>query len=795
MFFMRPSFTRILNYLGLTIAFTAFVVIMIQVDYETSFCSSYANKERTYRVERGYINQSEQKVTGGYYCVFSRPMIEVLKDVPEVESYSRILGGGGMSFNIQDADNASYPAVKGRGNMISNKAAIEMMNIEIVCGQEQFDNMDKDFHTAFLSEDIVAKLYGNENPIGKRVIHTNQWSTDTVYIGGVFKAMSQNGIMQSDIIMPYGDFDLQRHNDQSTHFFVTLYEGIEKEEAERSLSEASKKYTDSSENAPIIRLTSIEDIHFTNDVSYNLVERGTKSGVFTLITVAIILLLVAMVNFWNIAMASVPSRIKSINTHKVLGASREELIAKQMLETVILAVASFLSAILLLWLLKDTHIAELVSDDINPFKHLGFISIVGIVALFFSALVGLSPALYSTSFAPALVLKGGFSHNVKGRKLRNLLIGFQFVVSLILGIFALFVNEQNSYMLSSDMGFKSGDVLYSVLDNRLAPVHKTLAERLKKHSEIEDVTFTSRDFVSIGGISMGWGSQYKGQDIDFKCLPVERNFIEFFNINILEGRHFVENDESTSNAHFIFNQTAARYYDIEVGTNIGGYFMDDDIVGVCEDFHVRSLQYGVGPIALVFYRDWNSPYGITENMVHCYIKRAHGVALNKVFDILKEEILALSSSIPQELITLNYYDETIGALYDKERRLSFLTLMSCVISVLIAIIGILGLVQFEMQYRKKEIAIRRVMGGSTTILLTMFNGAYIRICLICFLIAAPVAFFAIKVWLENYANQSPIPVWIFISALSVLLFIVVSTISLTSLRTINKNPVESIKTE
>lgn len=791
-------FSSILNYIGLTTAFLAFLVIMIQIDYETSFCSSYRNRERTYRVERGSAVENDITSSGKYCCIFSRPYIEVLKDAPVIESYSRIMGGTDLSFFIYDTESRELPSVKGQGMIICNKQTLDMMNVKFILGQENAEKMNENFDNVFLSRDLAHKIYGDINPIGRRISYNNQFSSDSLYVGGVYEPLPNNGISNPEMIVPYGDFDLQQHGNQSTHLFVTIHEGITKEEAELSLYEYSKKYFvsmgDKEENAVLIRLTPIDDIHFTTDVEYQMVDLGNRSTLYSLISIAIILILVAMVNFWNIAMACVPSRIKNINIRRVLGVSREKLIGVQMMQTVLIALAAFVSALLFLYLLKDSTIASFISVDINPLPHWKLICTTGVFAILISSLAGLSPAIYSTSFAPAMVLKGGFAHNVKGRNLRNTLIGFQFIVSLILGIFALFVNIQNDYMQSFNKGFKSGDVLYSVLDNKLAYVHRQLAERLKKHPEIEDVTFSSRDFVSMGGISMGWGRNIDGKGVSFKCLPVERNFIEFFDISITDGRHFEMRDESAKNAHFVLNKAAATQYELKVGTIFGGYDADDEIIGFCENFFCRPLQYSVEPAALVFssYFMGNESW---ETMNHCYIKRAHGIGLNEVSDILKTEILNISSDVHLETISLDYFDETIGKLYDKEKQLSTLTFSACILSVLIAIIGILGLVYFETQHRRKEIAIRRVMGAETTTLLSMFNNTYLRICLISFVIAAPIALLSIRIWVSGYAYQADIPMWIFIAALVVLVLIVVSAITFSSLKSIHRNPLESIKSE
>lgn len=787
---MKQSFTRILNYLGLTIAFTAFMVIMVQVQYEASFCSNYKDAERTYRVERGYPIDDEH--TDMYFCWFSRPMLEKIKDAPEVQRYVRFMGSSVASATLRDIENTTYSAARATGMMYANSATLEMMNVEMVCGT--YDELDS-VPGVVISEPIAEKMFGKDSPLGKNICISQWYSTDTLTIRGVFKPIKKNGLLSMDIAATYGDFDINQHNNQSTIFCVTLHEGVTAEEACASMQKLADEYVESEKDVDRsikIRLTPIEDVHFLEDVGYDFVEKSSIGTLIALITVALIIILVAMVNFWNIAFASVPSRIKSINTRKVLGASREELIGGQILEVVVMALCAFVTSLLLLFVLRDTAIGDLVSEDINPLLHLDLVAYTAIGVIVLGALAGLSPAFYSTSFAPALVLKGSFSHNIKGRQLRYFLIGFQFTVSLVLGMVAMFVNEQMNYMLSYDKGFSSENVLYSDLDASLASKHKELAANLKKHPEIVDVTFSAREFVPQDGLIMNWGRRFEGESISFQCQPVERNFAQFFDIKIIDGRYFEEQDENTSNAHFIFNATAkAQYPFIDVGDTFWAYATDDDnVVGISEDFHLKPLQYNVEPLALFYYD--NNP---NESMSYCYVKIASGLRIKDVEGIFEEEIRKLHADVATELISLNYYDENIAQLYEKERKLSSLNFMACILSILIAVIGILGLITFETQYRKKEIAVRRVLGASTTEILGMFNGIYVRLCVICFVVAAPIAYLIMSKWVEGYAYQADIPVWIFVVALIALFAIVTIAITSASLRAINRDPVESIKTE
>lgn len=787
---MKQTFTRILNYLGLAIAFTAFMVIMVQIQYETSFCSNYKDVSRTYRVERG--NPMDGEHTEMYFCWFSRPMLEKVKDAPEIQRYSRMMGSAVAGATLRDIENTVYPAAKANGMMYCNSATLEMMNVEMVCGS--YDELDT-VPGVVISETVAEKMYGKDSPLGKNICISQWYSTDTLTIRGVYKPIKKNGLLCTDIAATYSDYDIDQHNNQSTIFCVTLHEGVTAEEACASMQKLADEYAVSQkreEGSIKLRLTPIEDIHFAHDVGYDMVEKSSIGTLVTLITVAIILLLVAIVNFWNISFASIPSRIKNINTRKVLGASREELIRGQVIEVILMALFAFVSSLLLLAILRNTGVQDLISEDLNPLLHLDIVAYTTIGVIIVGALVGLSPALYSTSFAPALVLKGSFSHNIKGRQLRYFLIGFQFVVSLILGMFAMFVNEQMNFMLSYDKGFSCENILYSELDATLSSCHKELAVNLKKHPEIVDVTFSARDFVPLDGTIMGWGRMFEGESINFQCQPVERNFADFFDIKIVEGRYFEEQDENTSNAHFIFNSKAkAKYPFIDPGDSFWAYTSDNDnVVGICEDFHLKPLQFQVEPLALFYYD--NNP---NETMSFCYVKVSAGVRVQDVEDIFKDEILKLRADVAPELISLGYYDEVISHLYDKERRLSFLNFMACVLSILIAVIGILGLITFETQYRKKEIAVRRVLGASTREILGMFNGIYVKLCIICFVIAAPIAYLVMSNWVGEYAYQAEIPVWIFVTALIVLFAIVTISISAASLRAINRDPVESIKTE
>ncbi len=780
--------STILNILGLTVAFAAFIIILIQVDYDLGYNKSFKDHDRIYRLEIA-IDPAQSS----FWCNVSRPLAKIIVDSsPEIEQ-SGEFGGGGDEISLRISDDANSSFIDFRWENISAKA-LELLGLKITAGDTSKFNEP---NHVIISESSAEKLFPKESPIGK-VVYGKQ---NKYTIAAIYKDLPENSFIKNGVITNLSDENINSPNEWSYPLFLKLRSKESAETVRKTIlnliytevvsqmGDDEMKEAFNPETSQRVRLSPIHETHFSKDVKYDSVDKGNLSTTYSLLTISILIILIAIINFINFSMASIPLNIKNINTRKILGSTNGKLRLEYTLKAVLLSLISLGLGLILVYSLKGSSFTSLLSCSIDLTAHIPLIIISVITAIITGIAAGFYPAIYSTSFAPALVLKGSFSLSPKGRRLRSLLIAFQFFISLTLIIVALFIMVQTRYMKSYNMGYITDNILTVWLKNDLARKGDLFSEKLKENPSISDVTFS--DGMIISTSKMGWGRNLRGHSIYFDCFPVATNFIDFFGMKIVEGRDFNPDDKLKANGTFIFNETAVKEYEISFDDKIQGHVNEAaDIVGIVKDFNFQTLQYRINPFAL--YIMGSNPW---RPQSFSYIKLVPSADIKKSIDYIKSTIKEMSSTTKDEDINITFMDERIGKLYAKEESLGRLISAFCALSVFISILGILGLIYFETQFRKREISIRRIMGASIPSILKMLNARYIKIVIGCFILSIPISIIIIKSWLKTFSYQSPIPVWIFIVALFTILSIAVLVITLQSYRTASSNPAHSIKSE
>ena len=774
----KLSLTYFLNILGLTVALASFILIMIQVNYDLGFDNFYKNGDRIFRLE--IRNGASLDVF--YSTPLSRPLgIELGQSSPDIEAYSC------WSYDYSDVfvkreESEKEISAKYLSWTYSN---FDIFEFNILSGNiEDFTKPDM----IVIPESLSKALFPQNDAIGKVIVMEGFQNHKT--IAAVYKDFPDNSSIKNRIFLDLGDRSIDNSIEWSFPHFLRLNSADNREKVENELSkyiyEKLKDEIEIFEN--MVRLTQIHDVYYTTDVRYDTTQKSNRSTTISLLTVAIFIIIIAIINFINLSMATVPLRIRSINTRKVLGSTEKELILKQLGEAIILALISLVLAICIISLLKGSLIANFLSASIAIKDNVSIILWTALIAIGTGAIAGVYPAIYSTSFPPALVLKGSFSLSPGGRKLRSTLIAFQYIISLVLIVVAIFIKVQSDYMKKIDMGFKTEHIINQNISNTIAQQKSAFVNRLKENPAIIDITFADGPLVSNG--KMGWGRDYNGTQINFDCLPVDYNFISFFDMKIIEGRGFREEDMQKRNGTIIFNKKGQESFEVVVGGLINGHISGDpaDIVGIVDNFNFQPLQYSIEPIAL--YVMGSEPWRLQR---YSYIKISPD-NVPATIRYIKDIILEFDPNYAQHISPI-FMDEGVNRLYAKEDSLATLLFIFCIISVFISIIGVLGLIFFETIYRKKEVALRKVHGASIPEILLLFSKSYIILTTICFAIAAPIAWLICKSWVKGFAYQSHIPIWIFLAAYAIILIITILITTLRSLKTSMTNPVESIKNE
>lgn len=534
-----------------------------------------------------------------------------------------------------------------------------------------------------------------------------------------------------------------------------------------------------------IRLVPLTDIYYMNETQDGGTFRsGNKEVTALLFGIALLIVIVAAINFTNFSTSLTPLRIKSINTQKVLGSSDTLLRRSLLIEAALISFIAWLVSLVIFWGLDWAEALPFIEADLSLVSNLLIVFLCGIVALVIGWLAGIYPAYYITSFPPALVLKGSFGLSPSGRKLRTTLICVQFVVSIVLIIGACFVQIQNSYMRNFSLGFDKDQVAIVELNETMYNKHHdTYVNRLKENPGIEDVAFAMEKVGSKDGYNTN-GGNYKGKDFQYFIIIASSNFLRVMGIPVIEGRDFSKADELSDHVSYIFNRTAMEGLDMQVGDAFDSY-SSGHLIGFSDDVKFTSLRGGEDNIAFLV---GNFGYSLPIS----YIRLKAGSDIHAVVGHIQETMRELDPSYP---FNIEFYDEIFNHLYRKEENLRDLVTVFSLLAIIISLVGVFGLVVFETQYRRKEIGIRKVHGATVGEILLMFNKAYLRIVGICFVIAAPIAWQGAKMWLEGFAYKTPLHWWVFLIALLIVTVITLLTVSFQNWKAANENPVNSIKSE
>ena len=776
-----------LNILGLSVAFAAFMVIMIQLRYDLGYDQCHKDADKIFRLEIFVPQLSATKVP-----LTPRPFAERF-----IESSPHIVAGAVTMhsvFSLMNADAYFHTETDGAArNYFKEKA--------IMVSPEFFDVFTFDFvegttdgymaqGNVFIPLSMARKIFGNEPAVGKQLIF-DEGETQTVQ--AVYRDFPANTIIKNCMYYAmnpeenktnWGNWNYNafiRVNDASdapllVDNFVRNFDFQAIFGQDFSLEESGFG----------MYLTALKDIHFLPDMQYDFASKASKQTLMILFAIAIVIIAIASINFTNFSTALTPMRIKNINTQRVLGARRSALRRAIASEAVVVSFLSYLIAVLFVVLFNTTSLARLVDADLSLTAQPLVIGGTAFIALFAGFFAGAYPAHYMTSFAPALVLKGSFGLSPKGRKLRNTLIGIQFVASFALIIGSSFMSLQNYFMQHSPLGFNK-DNLITVDIGKISGSREAFTNQIKMFSGIEDVTYGQ--FLLSGGDGYSkWGVDYRGENITYQALPVHYSFLDIMGIEITEGRGFRQEDTHKENGMYIFNEAARKQYNIELNTSIEGWAAGE-IIGFMPDIKFASFRMAVEPMAFYLAGTARSN-NLATNIA--YIRLKEGASARAALSHINATLTGLNTNYPFEV---RFYDEVLQRLYEKETSLSSLITLFSMLAIFISVVGVFGLVVFDSECRRKEIGIRKVLGASAMNIIIMFNKAYFRILLICFVIAAPLAWYAVTRWLENFAYKTPMYWWVYLLAFMTVGLITAATVTFQNWRVANDNPLNSIKTE
>ena len=785
----------ILNVLGMAVAFAAFYIILVQVNYDLNFNKGIKDSEKVFALS--VDSQGEAKYNSLYYC---RPLAEkLMQSSPNIEF-------GGVINLTNTAQESFWIDRNGEKEVLNlnctdfSGSALKAVGFEGVEGSlDEVINRS----TIAVSESAADRF---DLEIGMSLGQGTNMGT----IVAIFKDMPDNSHFKNlDLLNNMGDRSLDNFTEWGFTHFVKLHDPSQVEQMEKDLAEVTRSYymemffgnmpspeemgmtqeefdkeVNDMLNMAVADFIPIESLYYNNAQ----LERGNKTTTIILLIVGILIISIAFINYINFFFAQIPERIRAVNTKKVLGCTRRELIISTVTESVTLILLALILAFAFVMLFNMSQLTHLISADSNFSTNVGVTVFTVAIAIVISVVSSLYPAFYITSFEPALVLKGAFSGTKTGQRLRYILVGLQFVISTVLILCSGFINIQRDYMVDFDMGFDKEQLLYVNTTNYIGYNADAVEERLKTDPQIADVTWAAGDLIAEE--RMGWGRQWNGQNINFECYPVAYDFPEFMGIDILEGRTFVPEDNHSETGVFIFNDAARRKYGFTLEDKVSGHMTETDIAGFCEDFSFQSLRHEVRPFALYIFGTDPWWYPTTA-----FIRVSAGADYQTVMKHIAGVLSEWERNVSPDEWNIHFFDDNINATYRKEKALSDLISLFTLIAIIISLMGVFGLVMFETQYRRREIALRRVNGATVRDILEMFSSRFVKIVLICFAVAAPVSWVIVNRYLATFAHRCPMYWWVFALALVAVMAVTVGVVVLRSWNAATADPADALKTE
>ncbi|MBN2481093.1 MAG: ABC transporter permease [Bacteroidales bacterium] len=804
----KDKFYTAINIGGLAIGLTTAVFILLYVIDELTYDRSHVNHDRIYRLESQFVINNKEDL----FSVTQIPLAPTLQDeYPEIEDFVRFAPTGTMFFTYEDRE------FQEDSLMLTDSTVFNVFSHPFIAGDPE-KALNRPY-TMVMTESLARKYFGDENAVGKTL---STLEGNLFEVTGVIEDLPGNvhlrfdGLVSAATIIEQVGVD--RFNDRSAESFwnvgifsyIMLKENADIEGIHDKFPEFYDKYMKSlgdQINASFTLMTKplTRVHHYSADLGYDQ-EGGNIKYVYVFSLVAFLILIIASINYMNLATARSAKRSRESGMRKIVGAKRNMLIGQFLTESfVITMIALFVALVLIKLLLPYFNLLANKSLSFSIFgSPLLIAGIIGI-AVVVGFLSGSYPAFYLSSFNPVRVIKGQTELQGGNGLLRKILVVFQFAVSVAMIVGTFIISSQFRYMRNSDPGFEKENIL--ILEMRDTTFRKSLEpfkQELLKNPEIIGMAYSNGNPGTNIGIQVMRieGDDRSLQDRAINNYFIGYDYIDLLGIEIIEGRNYDRNMSSDAQKSFIINETAAKQFGwvdsasraqgryesalgkrFQYGINLDGTAVrDGEVIGVVKDFHYASLHNVIEPLVLLL-NDNESQF------FYANIKISGNDRQNTVgyIDRVRKQF---NDRYPYQY---NFLDENMAEYYRSEERIGMLSQSFTILTIIIAALGLLGLSSFLTQSRTREVGIRKVMGATAENIMIMFAREFSIWVIIANIIAAPVALYFVNKWLQSFPYKTDVHIWIFLLGLIISLIVALLTVSLRVFQSASTNPAEAIR--
>jgi putative ABC transport system permease protein len=758
--------SSILTLVSLVVAFLGIIVLTLYVSYERSFDGFHKNKNDIYLMSFKYDMGSSLPV----------PMEELIRhEVPEIER--SVVMREWWNNEFYRTDQTPRDAIRKKA-MYASADFFTMFDFPLITGDAK--TVLSVPNSVVLSETMAQNIFGTADVVGKQLLASGSELT----VSGVMKDMPKNTSFNCEAVVPLVIEENQDWSEWSFSIFFQLKKGADKAVVEKKIAGIERisggldEIAESrSPEAAVVDLMPLSKIHYGSR-SYMFVFIN-KTVLNVLSVLILVLLVMGAVNFINFSTSQAPLRAKSLSVQQILGATKGSARLQIIGEAVILSLTalglSFIIHSLIFQRLENLFQITGLSFKGRELLYAGFV----LFAILFGAIAAFYPSRYITSPPISQAVKGKMLFSGKGKNFRNVLITVQFVFTIALIAASLTIEKQLHFWNNFDIGIDKENVLYLQTSNVLRNSHQAFADELMKNTEIKNYCYSQ--FLP-GRVGMGWGRKVDGKQIQMQAWPIDDRFIDFFGIEMQEGRAFRQGKADVDN--FILNEKAVQQFGWEkpLEKRFEGLGAEGEVTGVCKNFNFASLKGEITP--MVFWRTDDRKFNI--------LIKTRGGNFTQIRKYIEETARRFD---PEGTFEVHFLDEALEQLYNKETRMARFIEFVSLWTMLLALTGLLGLIVFISRDKVKEIGIRKVNGASVFEVVRMLNKNVLVWLGIAFIIATPVAYYAMSRWLENFAYKTTLSWWIFAVAGLASLFVALLTVSWQSLRAASRNPVEALKYE
>lgn len=774
---LRKKGFSFINISGLAVGMASAILILLWIQNELTFDQFHEKKDRIYQA------WNRATFSGKLQCWGTTPKVlgkAVQQDFPEVEQVARVNWPSNFLFSIGDK------RISERGNIVDSNF-LKIFSFTLLKGNPNTSLNEP--NSIVVTETFAKKLFGGEDPIGKIVKIDNK---DNFTITAVLKDLPKNTRFDFQYLMPWaylrqsGGDDLNWGNN-STSTYVLLKPNASFASANEKIKKIKTRYDKNEDPKWEMFLYPMSRWHLYSSFTNGVEEGGRITFVKLFGIIAAFILLIACINFMNLSTARSEKRAKEVGIRKVVGAQKGSLVGQFIGESILI---SFIAGVLAIAIVQISlkGFNTLTDRELSiPYTSIYF-WLAGLAFVLFTGLIaGSYPAFFLSSFQPVKVLKGTFKATNALITPRKVLVVLQFTFAIILIICTIIVKQQIDHAKDREVGYNKNNLVYHFLTGDLEKNYNIVKNELLAAGIATSVTKTSAPLTQ--GWSDTWGIEWQGKapndKTDFDILSADEQLGKTAGLQFIAGRDFDLKQFPTDSTGMIINESAAKTMNFKdpIGQVVKNFGTDWHIVGVIKDFILNSPYHPTKPMAIQGSKGWFSVMHIKFNEDNSTSKNL--AQAEKIFKKYN----------PEYPFDYKFVDEEYAEKFENEKRTSTLSALFAGLTIFISCLGLFGLATYMAENRIKEIGIRKVLGASVTGITTLLSKDFLKLVIISFAIASPIAWWAMYKWLQDYPYHVNIQWWVFVLTAIISIVIAVLTVSYQAIKAAISNPVKSLRTE